>query len=133
MKHGALPSGGLGDPTGYTPTRLALLLEVGSKKLRETRSLRGIISPALVPTIFTLPRSSSSLQMTSPERPSHIILPSFKKKKTTGKIYARRVQNSTLKGGLCFSESVFWPVYVCRRPREGQTLCGNKLAWHLET
>lgn len=55
------------------------------------------------------------------------------KKKTTGKISARRVQNSTLKGGLCFTESVFWPIYVCRRPREGQTLCGNKVAWHLET
>lgn len=59
----------------------ALPLWVGSEKLRETQAVQDIINPALLLIISTLPRSSSSLQMTSPERPSSIILPSFKKKK----------------------------------------------------
>ena len=85
-----------------------------------------LMNPITVPT-FIVPSSSPSLQMTSPERPPRIILPSFEKGKT-GKFPARRLGNSTLRGGLRLGESVFWRVCVHRRPREQQTLYPRKPA-----
>lgn len=102
---------------GLHDIRLALSLGAGS----EMGNFQGIISPIMVPTILFLPHPKLSLQMTSPEKPPRIILPSFRKMKT-GKTPARRAQNSTLTGGLHLGESDFWKVCVCRGPCEWQTL-----------
>lgn len=82
---------------------------------------RGVIGPTMVPTSFHF----AKCQLISPNdfsRKLCIILPSLQNTKT-GKMLARRAQNSTLKRGLHFRTGC-----ICMWPREQQTLYPQRQA-----
>lgn len=68
----------------------------------------------MIPVIFIYPNPSTSVQMASPERLPRIILPSLRKENLlkNGKIHARRVENSTLKGGLHIRECLLGSLHL---------------------